>query len=99
MEHQRAIELIREHLTILHSNPNIYEDGTNNVIYALEDFAIPALEKEIPKKVELYPCKSEWGRRYIGCPNCQEFFMYEYPYDKEIYPARCDECGQALDWE
>lgn len=43
MTAQDAIDHIQEHLTKLHANPNIYEDGSYRLICALEDFAIPAL--------------------------------------------------------
>lgn len=47
MTKQEALDYIREHLTTFHANPNIYEDGTHNVIHALEDIVVPMLEKEI----------------------------------------------------
>lgn len=47
MTRQDALDYIREHLTKLYANPNMYEDGTCNVIQALEEHAIPRLEKPI----------------------------------------------------
>lgn len=47
MTKQDALDYIREYLTTLHVNPNIYEDGTCNIISALEEHVIPMLEKEI----------------------------------------------------
>lgn len=47
MTEQQALDYVREHLTKLHDNPNIYADGTCNVISALEDVIIPKLEISI----------------------------------------------------
>ena len=47
MTKECALNLMREHLTNLHSNPNIYEDGTRTVIYAMEAVIIPMLEKAV----------------------------------------------------
>lgn len=102
MDTQKAIDVIREYLTTLHNNPNIYEDGTCNIIHALEYYAIPLMERDIDKKPEVYPCNNmaDFGKAYIGCPNCQEFIKYKYDiYREEYYPYRCPECGQALKWE
>lgn len=100
MEHQDAINYIREFLTTLHSNPDIYEDGTCNIIQALEEFAIPSLEKDIYKKPYLAISYAECYRTYYACPNCQEYIKYEYSFDKLDYePERCTYCGQALDWD
>ena len=44
MSYQEAIDYIRELLTKLHANTDICEDSTPNVIVALEDYAIPAIE-------------------------------------------------------
>ena len=64
------------------------------------NLAIPALEKQIPKKPT--PHKVEGGKIKIGngwwcegttvhkCPNCNEFISRTYEY--------CHKCGQALDW-
>lgn len=41
---QDAIDRIQEHITELYANPNFVEDGTCNIVNALEDFAIPALK-------------------------------------------------------
>lgn len=45
MTKERALDIIRDHLTNLHSNPNVYEDGTCNIIYAIEEVVIPMLKK------------------------------------------------------
>lgn len=47
MTKQYALDYIREHLTMLHANTNIYEDGTCNLIWALENLVIPMLERDI----------------------------------------------------
>ena len=100
MEHRMAIDRIREHLTTLHASPDIYEDGTCNLIYALEEFAIPALEKEIPKAVVTKrEFGTSWGREYYACPNCDEYIRYVWALDPPTYPDRCVFCGQSLDWE
>ena len=60
MTKQDALNYIREHLTALHTNPNIHEDGTCNLISALEDIVIPKLEKDIFRR----------KRRYRECSKC-----------------------------
>ena len=47
MTKQDALDHIREHLTKLHANQNIYEDGMCDLILALEGFVVPMLEKDI----------------------------------------------------
>ena len=47
MTKHEALDCLREHLTNLYSKPDIYEDGTCDLIGALEEFAIPMLEKDI----------------------------------------------------
>ena len=47
MTKQEALDHIREHLTTLDANPNAYEDGTCNIIAALDDYVIPMLEESI----------------------------------------------------
>lgn len=100
-DYQNALDRIREHLTILHANPNIYEDGTCNVIQALEEFAIPALETQIPKKLIVKrEFGSVYGREFYACPNpdCGEYVRYKYAHESVGYPNRCEFCGQVLDW-
>ncbi len=50
MTKERALDIIREHLTNLHSNADIYECGTCTVVYALEKVIVPMLEKEIERE-------------------------------------------------
>ena len=47
MTKQEALDCLRVHLTKLYSKSDIYEDGTCDLISALEEFAIPMLEKDI----------------------------------------------------
>lgn len=46
MSKQEVLDLVREHLTKLYENPDIYQDGTHNLITALEKVVIPLLERE-----------------------------------------------------
>ena len=47
MTKHEALNCLRVHLTNLYSKPDIYGDGTCDLISALEEFAIPMLEKDI----------------------------------------------------
>ena len=47
MTKHEALEYLRDHLMNLCLKPDIYGDGTCDVIYALEEFVIPMLEKDI----------------------------------------------------
>jgi hypothetical protein len=47
MNKECALNLMREHLIKLQSNPNVYEDGMCTVIYAMEAVIIPMLEKAV----------------------------------------------------
>lgn len=47
MVKERALEYLREHVTKLYAKQDIYEDGTCDVLWALEEVVIPMLEKEI----------------------------------------------------
>ena len=50
MTKQEALDRIREHLIFLgslHNNPEEYEDGTYELMLALEDVVIPMLKKDI----------------------------------------------------
>ena len=47
MTKHEALEYLRDHLMNLCLKPVIYGDGTCDVIYALEEFVIPMLEKDI----------------------------------------------------
>ena len=102
MCYQMSIDYLREHLTTLHTDPNIYENGICNIITALEDFAIPAMEKEIPKKPLIKrEFDTPYGREYYACPNndCGEYIQYLYTLERKPNPCRCDFCGQVFDWD
>lgn len=96
MECKEAIEIIRNHLTVLH--PDIYGgDGCNNVITALEDFAIPAMMKEICRDVIVEVGISR--REYYACPNCMDFIKWRFDANRDNYePCICPSCGQNLKW-
>lgn len=51
MTKECALDIIREHLTNLHSNADIYERGTCTVVYALEKIVVPMLENSIEREV------------------------------------------------
>lgn len=61
------------------------------------DMAVEALEKQIPKKPNIYGDGYDDDGNLIydtyDCPNCQKSFEMEY----EEYDY-CPNCGQALDW-
>ena len=103
MQYEDAITLIEEYLTDIHADPDIYENGKCNLIYALEEFAIPAMKKEICRDVVLKVSdKSQYGRQYYACPSCDDFIRWRYPYNThelEYEPDRCPFCGQNLNWK
>lgn len=49
MTPQKALDILREHLTTLNANPRMYEDGTHDVIQALEEYVMPHLEDEVQR--------------------------------------------------
>ena len=67
--------------------------------------AISALEKQIPRKVEILTYQplinSGWKHR---CPNCgcavgkNKNLGFAYEEYLEPYEVYCSQCGQALDW-
>lgn len=72
------------------------------------NLAIEALEKQIPKKPniytdvrnELYPDGADKGTEDIDtyvCPAC-DMYIVECECLEEYMPAYCDDCGQKLDW-
>lgn len=65
-----------------------------------EEFVKSAIEKKIPKKVEI---QTEDDREFIDyvCPCCQTTLQQKMKCATRttIHKAKCcDECGQALDW-
>lgn len=100
MEFRDAIELIKEHLSDIRCDAELYEKGIGGIIDALEDFAIPAMEKEIAKDVVVENAISR--RQYYACPTCEEFIKWRYAndiYDTDYKPSRCPWCGQSLNWK
>lgn len=97
MECNDAIELIREHITELRFNPDMYVNGEPklDLVFALEDFVIPAMEKEIARDVVVEISVAEYGRRYYACPNCKDFLKWAFGSGE---PDRCPYCGQTLNW-
>ena len=67
----------------------------NRKLYA--ELAISALDKQIPKKVELEGDGYDENGNLIYdtgyCPNCRHIFEVDYDATEH-----CPECGQALDW-
>jgi hypothetical protein len=101
MEFKDAIAIIKEHIVDIHADPEIYEDGSKvDILHALEEFAIPAMEKELDKNVVLTPSKVAIGREYYACPTCEEFIKWIYDIEQTYYePDRCPWCGQTLNWK
>ena len=62
----------------------------SNLSFEATEYAISAIEKDIPMK----PLNktSEYGGDYSYCPNCNTI-MCDY---REFY--RCGHCGQRIDW-
>lgn len=97
MKYREAISLIKEHLSEIRFDPETYENGETDLIDALEDFAIPAMEKEIAEDVVLETSISR--REYYACPNCTDFIKWRYDIHRSDYePSRCPACGQILNW-
>ena len=57
--------------------------------------AISALEKQIPKKVELYKHNGDFKWSNYPCPCCGEMLGLKV---NKRYVKFCPNCGQALDW-
>ena len=74
---------------------NVEGDYINLDVLEAFNLAIPALEKQIPKKGSIkYLSSYTDDPPVLLCPNCQEHITTEgcnfYKY--------CYKCGQALDW-
>lgn len=90
MKEQTAISRLRYHFMV-------HDDGRPTpYLDEAASMAIKALEKQIPKKPDI------WGDGYADgqlvydsydCPNCGK--TYELDYDDYDY---CPKCGQKLDW-
>ena len=60
------------------------------------DIAISAIEKQIPKKVELYKHNGDFKWENYPCPYCGEMLGLEI---NKRYVKFCPNCGQSLQWE
>jgi rubrerythrin len=99
MECKDAIALIEEHIADIHADPDIYENGRCDLIYALEAFAIPAMKKEICRDVVLQNSSSNYARQFYACPTCWEYIRWRHDIHNGDYePDRCPFCGQSLNW-
>lgn len=97
MECRDAIELIRRHVYDLRGELNFIEFDKYGLIKALEDFAIPAMEKDICRDVAVEVGISR--REYYACPNCTDFIKWRFDANRDNYePGICPSCGQSLKW-
>ena len=73
-----------------------FENGTE-FSYSLPPLkvAVKALEKQIPKKVELYTNDGNFKWQNYPCPCCKEMLGLNI---NKRYVKFCPNCGQALDW-
>ena len=73
MTNKEALDNVREHLTKLHANPDIYEDGTCTIICTLEEHIIPLLNYHIAMdnviKEALNLPEEVWSRVNAVSPN------------------------------
>jgi rubrerythrin len=97
MEHALIIDILKRHVAELNEDDHMYENGHYDVVYALETYAIPAIEKEICKDITLEVAVS--GRHYYACPNCNDFLRWRHGVNSEYEPGRCPSCGQSLKWK
>ena len=58
--------------------------------------ALNALEKQIPKKVELYKHNGDFKWENYPCPCCGEMLGLKV---NKRYVKFCPNCGQSLQWE
>jgi hypothetical protein len=85
MTPKEAIELVEQ------CGLNI--EGIKNI--ECESLIISALEKQIPKKVELYTNDGNFKWKNYPCPCCREMLGLNV---NKRYIKFCPNCGQALDW-
>lgn len=107
MECRDAIKLIKDHVDTLYAYSDICEASDYDIILALKNVAIPAMEKEIERDVAVKTSVAHWNRTYYACPNedCDEFIRWKYDVhfcdnyrDLDYRPGRCPFCGQSLKW-
>ena len=60
-----------------------------------EKFVLGCIEKQIPKKVELYTNDGNFKWQNYPCPCCKEMLGLNV---NKRYVKFCQNCGQALDW-
>ena len=60
-----------------------------------KDCIAEVLEKQIPKKVELYTNDGNFKWQNYPCPCCKEMLGLNV---NKRYVKFCQNCGQALDW-
>lgn len=100
-ENERAIEIL--------SSP-VKREMYRDTVYLKRacEVAVEALEKQIPKKIQIY--KTIDSDYKICCPVCNRMFMLCKDYNSEIELEKyirdfenkndyCFECGQRVKWE
>ena len=87
---QNAIGVIKACGLNIKGSAELLED-----VKQIENTIIEALEKQIPKKVELYKHCGEYKWENYPCPYCGEMLGLEV---NKRYVKFCPNCGQALDW-
>lgn len=84
-------EEAKENLKEWFNNDGIGEIDAVDFILALN-----ALDKQIPKKVELYKHNGDFKWENYPCPCCGEMLGLKV---NKRYVKFCPNCGQALQWE
>lgn len=82
--------IAKENLKEWFDNDGIGEIDAVDFILALN-----ALDKQIPKRVELYKHNGDFKWENYPCPCCGEMLGLEV---NKRYVKFCPNCGQALDW-
>ena len=91
MTENEALEIIKRKSSIPMGNETFDE------IEEAYDIAIKALEKQIPKMINIQ--KTEDGSEYAECPICEKFIYWmEDSYDEDYRDNYCAKCGSKLDW-
>ena len=87
---------VNEAIDIL-SKLTVGQPSNDEVVRAIDDFAIPAMEKEIARDVVVEVGISR--REYYACPNCTDFIKWRFDANRDNYePGICPGCGQNLKW-
>ena len=96
---REAIELIQYQINIQEQCKNISHANIEAIDYEIKKYniAIEALEKQLPKKVEI----ESWCPAY--CPSCGRELSEDlgdgyYRYPKFLKRCPNPDCGQRLDW-